>query len=56
MVVDLADLVVQLLCAVKQSHDKDVCHGERIFLKQMNDPSVVKEVFLSIVACAYECR
>ncbi|XP_020241564.1 phosphoinositide 3-kinase regulatory subunit 4 isoform X2 [Asparagus officinalis] len=28
MVVDLAHLVVQLLCAVKQSHDKDVCHGD----------------------------
>lgn len=31
MVVDLAHLIVQLLCAVKQSHDKDVCHGERAF-------------------------
>lgn len=33
MVVDLAHLVVQLLCAVKQSHDKDVCHGERTFTR-----------------------
>ncbi|KAJ6829294.1 phosphoinositide 3-kinase regulatory subunit 4 isoform X2 [Iris pallida] len=28
MVVDLARLVVQLLYAVKQSHDKEVCHGD----------------------------
>ncbi|XP_020578305.1 probable serine/threonine-protein kinase vps15 isoform X2 [Phalaenopsis equestris] len=28
MFVDLARLVVQLLCAVKQSHDKEVCHGD----------------------------
>lgn len=29
MVVDLAHLDVQLLCAVEQSHNKGVCHGER---------------------------
>lgn len=33
MVVDLDHLVVQLLCAVEQGHNKGVCHGEKEFLE-----------------------
>lgn len=31
LIVELARFVVQLLCAVKQSHDNGICHGEVIF-------------------------